>query len=308
MVFSERESSWRRGGVATIFGAILLLLVVLAPSTASRAQTREDGAPAESMGAGDAVRASAWGPAAIYYNPAGLMRVPVLVVQGTYSYLDGIDGHNASVSMVDAQTNQYAALGVSYSLISTAPDGRDRDGHQVRSALATGYRSGDFALFAGIGLRWLTLTLGEDDEESEETDDVDTWTLDTGLLFDFGSRIRFAVVGQNLIDTKTDQAPRLLGFGFSFLFETLDVGANLDLDISGRGDTRVSTWGFGADLGVAGAVQLRTGFTRDERLDQERVSFGLGWSNDAVAIDLAYATALSDPSRMVFGVSVRWVP
>jgi hypothetical protein len=300
MAFSERESSRRRRRVGTIFG---LMVSLLALPTSSRAQTREDGAPAESMGAGDAVRASAWGSAALHYNPAGLMRVPVLVVQGTYSYLEGIDGHNATLSMVDAQTNQHAALGVSYSLISTAPDGRDRDGHQVRSALATGYRSRDFALFAGIGLRWLTLTLGEDDEDSEETDDVDTW-----LLFDFGSRIRFAVVGQNLIDTRTDQAPRLLGFGFSFLFETLDVGANLDLDVSGRGDTRVSTWGLGADLGVAGAVQLRTGFTRDERLDQERVSFGLGWSNDAVAIDLAYATALSNPSRMVFGVSVRWVP
>ncbi len=304
MVHSQRESSrwW-----AVVMSGAALLATLLATSPA-HAQNREDGAPAESLGAGDAVRASAWGPAAIYFNPAGLMRVPVIVLQANYSYLDGIDGHNAGVAIVDARTNEYAALGVSYTLISTAPDGIDRDGHQVRTALATGYRSGDFALYAGIGLRWLTLTLGEEDKKGGESDDVETWTVDTGLLFDFANRIRFAVVGQNLIDTETTQAPRILGFGFSFVFETLDVGANLDLDISGRGDTTVTTWGFGADWGLADAIHLRTGLTRDERLDQERMSFGLGWSNNEVAFDLAYTTALTDPTRMMFGISVKWVP
>lgn len=286
----------------------MALVVSSATAAPAWAQSREDGAPAESMGAGDAVRASAWGPAAIHYNPAGMMRVPVLVLQASYAYLDGIDGHNASTAIVDAKTNQYAALGVAYSFISTAPDGRDRDGNQVRMALATGYRSGDVALYAGFGLRWLELTLGKEDGDNGENDDVDTWTVDAGLLFDFGSRIRFAVVGQNLIDTETTQAPRTLGLGFSFVFETLDVGANLDLDISGDADTRITTWGFGADWGLADQVHLRAGLTRDERIDQERVSFGLGWSNSEVAIDLAYATAFADPANMMFGVSVRWIP
>lgn len=287
----------------------LSALLAIATSAEARAQApRDDGAPAESLGAGDAVRASAWGPAAIHFNPAGLMRVPVLMLEASYGYLDGIDGHNASASVVDSQTNQYAALGVAYSFISTAPDGRDRDGNQVRMALATGYKSGDFALYAGVGARWLALTLGEEDKDGGESDDVDTWTVDAGLLLDFGQRIRFAVVGQNLIDTETRQAPRTLGFGFSFVFQTLDVGANLDLDISGGDvDTQVATWGLGADWGLD-VFHLRAGLTRDERLDQERVSFGVGWSNNVVAIDLAYATAFTDPAGMMFGVSLRWVP
>lgn len=316
MVHWQRESRWERalsvGETAMPTrrnGLALAALLVMALAGPAHAQPREDGAPAESMGAGDAVRASVWGPAALFHNPAGLMRVPVIVLQGGYSYLDGQEGHTATAAMVDSRTNEYAALGVAYSFISSAPDGRDRDGNQVRTALATGYRSGDFALYAGIGLRWLELTLGEEDPGGDESDDVDTWTLDTGLLFDFANRIRFAIVGQNLIDTETDQAPRLLGFGFSFVFETLDVGANLDLDISGRdGGSRVMRWGFGADWGLAEQIHLRTGLTRDELLDQERVSFGLGWSTNEIAIDLAYVTAFVEPTNMMFGVSLRWVP
>lgn len=309
MVHWQRESRWGRKASGAVSLVRACLLIGLLCGSNAFAQSRDDGAPAESMGSGDAVRASAWGPSAVHYNPAGLMRVPIIVLQASYAYLDGMDGHNAEVAIVDAKTNEFAALGVAYTFISTAPDGRDRDGSQVRMALATGYRSGDFALFAGVGLRWLSLTLGAEDGENGETDDVDTWTVDTGLLFDFANRIRFAVVGQNLIDTDTDQAPRTLGFGFSFMFETLDVGANLDLDVSGRdGGSRVTTWGFGADWALADQIHLRTGLTRDERLDQERTSFGLGWSTDQVAIDLAYTTALSDPTRMMFGVSVRWVP
>lgn len=316
MVHWQRESRWEqalsvRGAAKSARGMSLAAAMCLSMvfAGAARAQPREDGAPAETMGAGDAVRASVWGPAALFHNPAGLMRVPVIVVEGAYSYLDGQDGHSATAAIVDSRTNEYAALGVAYSFISTAPDGRDRDGNQVRTALATGYRSGDFALYAGIGLRWLELTLGEEDPDGGESDDVDTWTLDTGLLFDFANRIRFAIVGQNLIDTKTDQAPRLLGFGFSFVFETLDVGANLDLDVSGRdGGSRVMRWGFGADWGLADQIHLRTGLTRDELVDQERVSFGLGWSTNEIAIDLAYVTAFVEPTNMMFGVSLRWVP
>jgi hypothetical protein len=297
------------GGLAR--GAALVLVpLALALAAPARAQSREDGAPAESLGSGDAVRASTWGPAAIYANPAGLMRVPVLVVEAAYSYLEGKDGHNAGVSLVDAKTNENVALGVGYSFFTTKPDDRDRDGHQVRIALATGYRSDDLALYAGAGARWLGLTLGKEDTQEgvTETDDIDTWTADIGLLLELDHRIRFAVVGQNLVATGTREAPRLLGFGLSFVFDMLDVGANLDLDLSDDAERTVATWGFGADFGVLDAVHLRAGFVRDEAYDAERLTFGLGWSNQTVSVDAGYATSLAEPTAMTISVSVRWVP
>jgi len=290
--------------------ALLTFAVALFVAAPTQAQSREDGAPAESLGVADAVRASAWGPAAIFANPAALMRVNLLAVEAAYSYLQGKDGHNFGLSMVDAKTNPDVALGVAYNYFSTAPAGRDRDGSQVRLGLATGYRSNDVNLYAGIGVRWLSLTLGkpDDDEGVTETDDIDTWTADIGLLLEFDRRIRFAVVGQNLIDTKTPEAPRVLGLGLSFVFNVIDVGASIDLDLSQGSDRAVSTWGFGADFTIIDAVHLRAGFVRDEAYDAERMTFGLGWASDGVAVDIGYATALADPTAMTLAVSLRWVP
>ncbi len=305
MVQKRVESRYR-------FGRLIPSLVAVAVMSAggmAAASPREDGAPAESLGVGDTHRASAWGPAAIFSNPAGILRVPVIMVEGGYSYSEGRDGHAGTLAMLDARTNEFAALGVAYTLISSAPGGRDRDGHQVRTALGTGYRTDTFALYAGLGTRWLSLVSGaEDDETNGERDDIDAWTLDAGLLIDFAQRIRFGVVGQNLIDTKTSDAPRTLGLGFSFVFESLDVSANMDLDLSEDADSTVGTWGFGADMGLVDVVHLRAGFTRDEQLGTESLHAGLGWSNSQVAVDLGYGQTLSDPSAITLGVSVRWAP
>jgi hypothetical protein len=288
--------------------ATALALLGLMP-TAALAQVGEDGTFAEVVGIGETQRASAWGPSAIFSNPAGLLRVPVIMVEGGYTYRDDRAGHIGSLAMLDARTNEFAALGVAYTLISSELDGRDRDGHQVRMALGTGYRSADFALYAGLGTRWLALTYGaKDDPSNGEVDDLDTWTLDAGLLLDFGGRIRFGVVGQNLIETGSFEAQRTLGLGFSFVFQSLDVSANMDLDLSEGAAKTVANWGFGADFAVMDVLHLRAGLVRDERLDRERLSAGIGWSNNAVAVDLAYGQALSDPSDLTFGLSVRWSP
>jgi hypothetical protein len=142
----------------------------------------------------------------------------------------------------------------------------------------------------------------------DETDDIDVWTADVGLILEIDRRIRFGVVGQNLVDTETSEAPRLLGFGLSFVFDKLDVSADLTLDLSDQSERTVSTWGFGADLALMEAVHLRAGFVRDEAWDAERIAFGLGWSNNTVAIDLGYATAVAEPTAMTVALTLRWIP
>lgn len=287
------------------FGLVTAAFLALLFPTGAYAQSREDAAPADAMAVGEHNRATPWGTSALYYNPAGIIRVPLLMVQAGYNYLAGREGHNFNGAIIDSRTNAYAALGVAYSYFATQPEGRDRDGHQMRLALATQYVSDQLKLSAGLGARYLSLTYGEFEDQAEE--ELNAWTMDIGLILDFGGRIRFGVAGQNLIDTKSTEAPRVLGLGLGFIFELLEVNASIDLDLREDVDL-VRTWGIGADLQLAGILQLRAGFTRDEPLDQERVSFGLGWSNSSVALDLGYSLALSKPSRDTFGVSVRWLP
>ncbi|MFO0746811.1 MAG: hypothetical protein U1F43_14230 [Myxococcota bacterium] len=282
------------------------MTTAFAPPT--RAQNREDGAPAEALGAGDAVYASVWGPASIYFNPAGLLRVPTVMFEAAYSYLEGKDGHGFGISGMDSKTNSLAAIGVAYSYITGAPHGVDRDGHQFRLGLGTGYQSGDVGLYAGVGGRYLNLTIGSDDDKTPtEHDDVDHWTIDAGLILDFAHVIKLGVVGQNLIDMKTTEAPRGLGVGLSFLFNTIEVGADIDIDLTGELES-VKQYAFGIDYGFGEVFHARAGFQVDQLHDEERATFGLGYSTPDLAIDVGYATAFSEPTDMVVSVSLRFMP
>jgi hypothetical protein len=272
------------------------------------AQNRDDGSPAELMGMGDNKRASVWGPAALYLNPAGLIRTRAVLFGVDYGYLVGKDGHSFGVSAVDAQTNQYAAMAVAYDYIVSAPGGEDVDGNQFRGGVATMYQGGSVGVYAGVGLRYLGLEVGKDDDESTETNDIDAWTVDAGLIFDIAGRIRLGLVGSNLIDTGTDRAAREFGAGLSFVFDQLEITGDMSVDLADRLESPISRYGFGAEYIVDQLIALRAGFTIDQITAQEHLSFGLGYASPDVAVDLGYTTAVDGDANAAFGVSIRYRP
>ena len=290
--------------------AAVLVLAMVAGTSSAHAQPREDSGFAESLGVGDNARANAFGPAAIFLNPAGLSRARAYVIEVGYNYLDGKDGHAFSAAAVDSKTNQWVSIGVAYSYLTTQPGGIDRDGHGFRGALSTAYVSGDFAIFAGVGARYMGLQIGKDDDDTSESNDIDEWTLDAGLMFDLARRIKVGVVGANLLDTKADaEAPRKLGVGLAFVFDALEVSGDLEIDLTGRSDQTVRTYGFGAQYAFAGMFAARAGLTIDQLNDaHERISAGFGYISDQFALDLAYSSAVSDPANMLVSVSLRYIP
>ncbi len=296
----------KRAASNAAFALVFCAGVLLAGS--AQGQAREDGAPAEAMGVGDHMRASAWGPAALYYNPAGMSLVRTYVMQVGYSYLDGKDGHGFSAAAVDSRLNEWVALGAAYTFITSTPEGIDRDGHQFRGGLSTGYRSGDVGVYAGVGVRYLGLTLGDNDDESTETDDVDAWTVDAGLIVDLGGRIRFGVTGQNLIDSDSPEVKRTVGLGAAFTFASLEVMGDLDIAAYDGADQTVLRWGFGAQYFVQQMVYVRAGITIDEALDETRISGGVGFSTQSFAIDAGYSSDVDDDADPVFSLSLRYVP
>lgn len=282
-------------------------LTALAPP--ALAQSREDGAPAETLGSGDNAYASVWGPASLFFNPAGMSRAHAVIIEGGYSYLDGRSGHGFTAAATDSLTNPYLSMGIAYSYLTGAPGGIDRDGHQLRGALSTAYVTQTFGLFAGVGVRYLGLTVGQDDGKSDETNDVDAWTVDIGLLVDIASRIRLGVTGANLIDTKSGEAPRRLGIGLGILFDPLEFTASMDVDLTGDdGATTIPRFGFGAEYTFAQAFHARVGYVEDQLLDQQRVTTGFGYGTSQVAFDLGYSSAVSGDTDMLFSVSLRYMP
>ena len=295
---------------SSLLGALAALTLSLGASP-TRANPRDDGATAETLGLADAVRASVWGPAALVWNPAGLLRVPALLAQANYTYLDGEGGHAFSGALLDARTSPVSGLGLQYTHVDATRAGVRRQGHQVRLGLGTGYRAGEFGLFAGVGARWLKLDLTPSGSAATK---LDAWTVDLGLMFDFADRVRFGVTGQNLVGLDYADARRTLALGLSFVFSGLEVGATLDLDLSGlartpEGNRRtITAWALGADYGVGEAVRLRAGLAADALTERERLTAGLGWSTQSVGLDIGWSTAVVDPADMVFAVTLRVLP
>ena len=282
-------------------------LAVLAATPPAHAQSREDGTPAETLGTGDNAHASVWGPAALFINPAGLSRAHAVIVEGGYSYLEGRSGHAFTAAASDGMTNDYMAMGVAYTYMTGAPGGIDRDGHQFRGALSTGYVTKDVALYAGAGVRYLGLTIGKSDAKSDEHNDVDAWTADIGLMLDIANRIRVGVTGANLVDTKTTEAPRKLGLGLGLIFDALAITADMDVDLSGAART-IPRFGFGAEYSFAQAFHARVGFVSDQLLAEERIAAGFGYANNEFALDLGYSAAVQGSTDMVFALSFRYTP
>jgi len=298
------QSRWR------LLRATIAAACVFVVGTTAHAQTREDGAPAETLGSADTAYANAWGTGALFFNPAGLLRVPTVLLSAGYSYLDGYQGHALTAAAVDAKTNDMVAIGVAYTFITGTPDDvGDRDGSQFRIGMGTGYRAGDIALYAGVGARYLDLTIGKDDTDKgvDETNDVDDWTLDFGLILDFGHVVKLGVVGQNLLAIDSPEARRQLGLGLSFVFGDIDVSADLDIDLSGELET-FKAYGFGIDYVVGDAFHLRAGVDIDPINDTQRVTSGIGYSNETLALDLGYSSAVTDPTSMIFAVTLRFLP
>jgi hypothetical protein len=313
MMMHQRPPS--RSTCPTPMTAVLLAVVLslVAPGRA-RANPSDDGATAETLGMADAVRASTWGPAALVWNPAGLLRVPALLAQANYRFLDGEDGQAFSAGLVDGRTSPFSSLGVQYTWVDATRDGVRREGHQVRVGLGTGYRSGEFGLFGGVGARYLSRDL----TTAGATAHLEGWTVDLGFILDFADRIRFGVtgqnLGQNLLTLEAPDTHATLGLGLSLVFGSLDVGATLDLDLAEvsratDGTPRtVKAFAFGADYGLGDAVRLRGGLSADALTERRRLTAGLGWSTPSLGLDVGWSTALVDPADMIFSLSLRLLP
>lgn len=283
----------------TLIGTLLCMLLISASAQAGPVDRREEGASANSLGVADAVRSSASGPAALFFNPAGMHQFMSYAVETGYTYSQPLDGHVFSIGIVDSATNGNIAAGVSYTYIhgNEAFSDTDRTGHNVRFALASGYRGKDWSLHAGVGGRYLDLTIGGSGEAS-------AFTLDSGLLFTYNGMFRLGVVGHNLLPTNMSEARRAVGLGTSFYYESLLIGFDAVLDFETFEDTKAQL-NAGIEYAIGGRVPIRVGFQHDQVVDRQYVTGGIGYVSRIVAADFGFAQSVENPEDNVFSINVR---
>ena len=154
-------------------------------------------------------------------------------------------------------------------------------------------------------MRYLDLTVGT---SKDAFPDTDAWTIDAGLMFDVAQRIRLGVVGQNLLETDSDEARRKLGLGLTLTFDALELSGDLEIDLADRIDGAVLDYAFGAQYAIQGAFFLRAGVLVDRVLEQERISGGFGYGTKEWALDIGYSSAVEKPEQMQFGVGFKYSP
>lgn len=289
--------------VAATFGITALLLAVPANSFA---QARDEGAPANSLGVGDSVRASAVGSSALFFNPAGMPRLKQYAIEAGYSFLNGRDGHSFGIGMVDSATNESLAMGAQYNYILSKRNGKDRDGHNIRGGLATGYATKDFAIYGGLGVRYGSLTVGASDTgDNGETDDVEFFTMDAGLMLTISDMFRIGVVGQNLILTNDSASPRTIGVGVALQVDDFEMGVDANLDIETGDDGPLVSWHIGASYLIENLIAIRLGFVYDQGTEDKRIAAGASYVSKLIGVDLGFQQSLDYSDDTIFSLGVR---
>lgn len=295
----ERTVPKTRPSVTTHRGLLgtltALLILTLTPST----MAREDGAPAAALGTADSVRATAVGASGLYFNPAGMGIASQYAIEAGYSYSDAMQSHAVGAAAVDSKTNQAFAMGVGYTFLLGQGEGYERDGHQIRAGLAGGWDFGEVEFRVGVGGRYLTL-------DRLAGSDPNFFTLDAGIIIEVMQMFRVGLVGQNLIDTKTEYAPRQLGTGAAFTYESFQASFDVNLDLQTDPENLFPHYSAGLQYLFGGVVVARAGVSFGGIEDHTSVAFGVGYISTSLAVDAAFSTYTDISGGSLFSMSLRY--
>ncbi len=284
---------------ASVIAALLGLLL-----SAGDLRARDFGASAAMLGSGDAGISSSSGTAALYANPAGMAGLMMYSIETGYDYSNPQNGHGFHASLSDSRTNQYVSAGLSYAYANAKADqfmgGRyTYEGHHLRVALASGYRSRAVAILFGAGLKYYKVS------RTPEAN-IDTINMDVGALLSIMDLVRIGVVGYNVIvqDDRTAM-PISLGLGISFNYGGLVGAFDTVLDFR-QTDNVTPIYRLGLEYFLAGMLALRTGFEFDQLTDARRVTTGIGYISSAWGIDVGYRQNVQDQEDALVAVTLRF--
>lgn len=277
--------------------AALLLLPTLTSGVA-RAQSSATVLPprlaeltgARALSMGDAFRAVGSGNETIFLNPAGLFAAQrySIEMQGGGDF--GSPGYMFGASISDSQAGPVAA-GLSYQRFVSGPPGNRISANAYHLALAANVGE---ILSIGVGGKFLTL---------REATLRNLATPDVGLLVRLDA-LSFGVVGSNLINVRSIEAPRTLAFGASYGNEgvgRLSVDTLLDFDTRPEVSFKLNV---GGEYVLQQLFAVRAGYILDRVRQAHFVSGGVGaFLPQGIGFDIGYRHQIGGdlPARQLLG-------
>jgi hypothetical protein len=254
---------------------------LLAVTVARSALAFEDFEGTRAQGMGGATRAWALGDSAPLLNPSGMSLAKVYAVEASYGYTSRLSGQFLHASVIDSTTPLAAGLYYTYRTDKSAAGVL---GHGHEAGVALSLPLGEH-LTAGATLKWFRLA-GPDQGPELATGGV---TFDGGITVRVLPQLSLAVVGVNINDLHTGQAPQMLTYGAAFLpLPNLVLAADGVTAFSRDDVTGARGTGFrgGGELTLAGRVTARAGGGLDPLLGVGYLAAGLSAISDIGAIDL----------------------
>jgi len=251
-----------------------------------------------SIAMGQAGRADARGTDGLRLNPAGMSQAPLYTLSGDYQFLTKQGGQTLRVSVADSTSASGLAGGLYYGYRSATPAGAPAVGaHEAGLALA--YALGD-RLFIGATLKYFRVSgVPEADGTTKHTG----FTTDAGIVVKGGSGISVGVVGYNLRDLHSREAPVAMGYGIAVspqptLTFTLDARHDFTTYDPVRG---VETWvGGGGELVLKDFLVVRAGGGRDGASRAGYATAGVALVSGLGAIDAGVRQDVSGDRKLTY--------
>jgi hypothetical protein len=279
--------------------AIAMAVVVVIAATPVRVGAFPDYLGSRALAMGGAGRADARGDQGPLLNPAGMSLSRMYTMEGGYQFISRDGGHVARVSVVDSTSSFNLAGGLFYSYRTASPVGVVRlSGHEAGVALS--YPFGDRVLIGATG-RYLHVAGGFEDPNG--TNSHAGVTVDVGAVVRAASILTLGVVGYNLHDLSTANAPVQLGYGAA-LYPFPDMVVTIDglHDFTTSDDTRGTrtTVAGGAEYMFEHKLVVRAGGGRDGGVGHAYLTAGFAALSEIGALDFGFRQDVTGDRKLTF--------
>lgn len=250
---------------------------------------------ARGLALGTGARATAISTSALAYNPAGLAVGRVYHVEGVVDYMPDMKTVALGGAIVDSSTSRLAA-GLSLRGFLSGQGGVGG----IDGRLGLGFPLSD-AVSIGLAGRYInakrdlptpTVTDAESGMDMPlpapaSAREAKGFTMDASLRVAPVPSVMLNFSSYNLISLDSLYAPRMLGGGAGIALGSVAmIAGDLLVDLTSYAKAN-PMFGFGAEVFAGQAVPLRAGYSYDTKRAQHTVSFGLGYTDRSVGLDLS---------------------
>jgi len=255
---------------------------------------------------GTGMAAAASNPS-IYTNPAGIMALKLYHVEVMYQYASEISSSLGGASVVDSVTSPFVGAGLGF-IYKGAASSVDHSQFDVRLALA-----GAFTDFFQLGVMGKYLYVdqgghgpnGDPALNSTGEAELNTFSMDAGLILKPVKFLSIGVGGQNLTDTGSQFAPIRLVPGIALhIADMLITEFDFVTDFTSHSNITFEYRG-GVEVFIANVVPIRAGYYYKPWDETHHVTAGLGYVARDFGLEFGLSQGVWGIKDTTVGFAVR---